>query len=685
VSLLKPSPAPTSGRADQLARWFPWAVLALAGAYLAFQARPPSTKDGDFDVQAAATLPVQDDGRIKPLDSVARVNLMAISSRSEFEDANGKMQPAIRWLLDVMSSDDILDSPAGDYKVFRIENDQVLALFGLDGRPGSYRYSIRELFSSPEKVAAADREFARVSEKDPKKQTIYEQKVAELSRKVRTYQNLQRHVVPEAVPPHGDEKRWSSLAAIDKAIVKPAVASILARLRAELGPKVLRAVQQDAVEELQVSGLDVHTLTQQQRETLAAMLHKRYEDELDREVGRKFEREAIRYAAATRPEEDPAAEAFANVLRTWRSGNAADFNGALRDYRNKSLAGVLSSEQERKVQWETAYNRLAPFYHCAALFLLAFVLGCAAWLGWFMPLNRAATLVCALALVVHSAAMAVRIYLQGRPPVTNLYSSAIFIGWGGIAVCLVLERVYRNGIGIVVGSFLGFATMIVAHHLGMGKDTLEKLEAVLDTNFWLATHVTTVTLGYMATFVAGFLGVLYVLRGVFTRSLDSSANRTLSQMIYGILCFAMLLSFVGTVLGGIWADQSWGRFWGWDPKENGAVLIVIWNALVLHARWAGLVKQRGVAVLAIGGNIMTAWSWFGTNQLGIGLHAYGFDSSLAAGCRYFWLAMLVLIGIGLLPKQYWRSFSEHIVRARAEEAREQPPDKKRPRVVTTTK
>ena len=127
-------------------------------------------------------------------------------------------------------------------------------------------------------------------------------------------------------------------------------------------------------------------------------------------------------------------------------------------------------------------------------------------------------------------------------------------------------------------------------------------------------------------------------------------------MIYGILCFATLLSFVGTVLGGIWADQSWGRFWGWDPKENGAVLIVISNALVLHARWCGLVKQRGMAVLSIVGIMVTMWSYFGTNQLGAGLHNYGFNKSLADLCTYTWGFCLAMIGLGLIPLKYWRSF-----------------------------
>ena len=117
----------------------------------------------------------------------------------------------------------------------------------------------------------------------------------------------------------------------------------------------------------------------------------------------------------------------------------------------------------------------------------------------------------------------------------------------------------------------------------------------------------------------------------------------------------MLFSFVGTVLGGIWADQSWGRFWGWDPKENGAVLIVLWNALILHARWGGLVRERGIACLAIFGNIVTAWSWFGTNMLGVGLHTYGFMDSAVTWLAIFVFAQFGLILLGNLPLRFWWS------------------------------
>jgi len=202
---------------------------------------------------------------------------------------------------------------------------------------------------------------------------------------------------------------------------------------------------------------------------------------------------------------------------------------------------------------------------------------------------------------------------------------------------------------------VGFATQIIAHHLAMSGDTMEMLQAVLDTNFWLATHVVCITAGYSAMFIAGFLAILYILRGVFTKSLGDATARTLSRMVYGIVCFATLFSFVGTILGGIWADQSWGRFWGWDPKENGALLIVLWCAIVLHARWGGLIKDRGLMAMAIFGNIVTSFSWFGVNMLGVGLHSYGFMDK-----AFFWLmvfvsSQLILIGLCLLPQRFWLS------------------------------
>jgi ABC-type transport system involved in cytochrome c biogenesis permease subunit len=157
-------------------------------------------------------------------------------------------------------------------------------------------------------------------------------------------------------------------------------------------------------------------------------------------------------------------------------------------------------------------------------------------------------------------------------------------------------------------------------------------------------------------FVAGLLAIIYILRGVLTTSLNEATAAAIGRMVYGIICFATLFSFIGTVLGGIWADQSWGRFWGWDPKENGALLIVIWCAVILHARWGGFARDRGVMNMAIVGNIITAWSWFGVNMLGVGLHSYGFMDSGFKWLALFVASQLVVIALGLLPLHLWRSF-----------------------------
>ena len=291
------------------------------------------------------------------------------------------------------------------------------------------------------------------------------------------------------------------------------------------------------------------------------------------------------------------------------------------------------------------------------LYVLAFLLACGSWLGWSRPLNRAAFYLLLLALAVHTFGLVSRMYLQERPPVTNLYSSAIFIGWGAVIVALILERIFRDGIGAACAGAIGFITLIIAHHLAGSGDTLEMLQAVLDTNIWLATHVVAITTGYSAMFLAGMLAIIYVIRGVFTRSLKKETADSLARMTYGVVCFATLFSFVGTVLGGIWADQSWGRFWGWDPKENGAVLIVLWCAIILHARWGGFIRQRGLMIMAIFGNVVTSFSWFGVNMLGVGLHSYGFMQKAFPWLVGFIVSQLALMAIAAMPLERWRSFA----------------------------
>jgi len=361
-------------------------------------------------------------------------------------------------------------------------------------------------------------------------------------------------------------------------------------------------------------------------------------------------------------EADPAAQLAPSVRRyaelgsAWRDGDAPRFNAVLAAERNAVWPG--SAADRRRSALEARFNAAAPFATSLALYVAAFLAAILSWLKWPEAFGRAAFGLTALAFAITTLGIAVRMWLEGRPPVTNLYSSALFIGWGAVGLCLLLERTYRNGVATAAGSLIGFGTLVIAHHLALAGDTLEMMRAVLDSNFWLSTHVVAVTTGYAATFLAGFLGAVYLVRGVCTRSLDPNTAAALGSMVYGIVCFATLFSFVGTVLGGIWADQSWGRFWGWDPKENGALLIVIWNAIILHARWGGLVRRDGLMAMAVFGNIVTAWSWFGTNMLGVGLHSYGFTDAAFRGLIVFVISQLAVLALVAVPRARWRSGGE---------------------------
>ena len=342
------------------------------------------------------------------------------------------------------------------------------------------------------------------------------------------------------------------------------------------------------------------------------------------------------------------------------SKDATAFNEQLASY--DELVHDLLPYDVNKARYEVSFNQIQPFIVSAVLYLGAFLCGCFGLLSsqmtkpdWSRSLLRSMTSLIIVAFIVQTIGIISRVYLQGRPPVTNLYSSAVFIGWFCVIIGLFAERLMKNGLSGIMASVIGFGTLIIAHNLGSSGDTMEMMQAVLDSNFWLATHVVVVTIGYSATFFAGFLAIAYVLLGVFTPTLDRDRGRSLIKMVYGVICFATITSFVGTVLGGIWADQSWGRFWGWDAKENGAALIVLWNLLILHARWGGMIRERGLVNLAIFGNIITAWSWFGTNMLGVGLHSYGFTQSAVFWIAVFVLSQLILISVGMLPMKIWRS------------------------------
>ena len=595
--------ATTSGGA--LARWFPAAVVLVMAGWVVSAARVPNIPQAEMQIDEFGRLPMVYEGRVKPFDTVARNMLRYLSGKQWFEDETGKVAkkaPAIKWFLDLVARPD----DALKHKVFRIENFDLLKTLGLKRREG-LRYSIDE-FSSH--MGDLERQAELASKLEPHQASIYQKKLLELVKKLR----LWRLVGISFDPP---------------------------QIRPESAQQDLTAAmhQLDALSQMQPPLAVPPDAADAQWEPFAVAW---FDGLKDRARGE---------------EPNPAMISMTAMIVAYSKADAATFNSELAKYETWLAEHKPEGFDANKVNFEAFFNFFEPFYCALVLYVVAFVLVALGWLGWTRPLNNAAFWLIVFTLALHTLALCSRIYISGRPPVTNLYSTAVFIGWGGVVLGLILEMVYRLGIGNVIAAFAGFTTLLIANFLAglTDGDTLGVLQAVLDTQFWLATHVVCINLGYATTFIAGFLGVLYVLRGVLTPSLSPEVGKELSRMIYGTLCFALFFSFVGTVLGGLWADDSWGRFWGWDPKENGALMIVLWNALVLHARWGGIVKERGLAALVIGGNVVTSWSWFGVNELGVGLHSYGFTEGMLQKLGIFVVSQLAIIALATLPRHLWMS------------------------------
>ncbi|HEV8111958.1 MAG TPA: cytochrome c biogenesis protein CcsA [Planctomycetota bacterium] len=343
---------------------------------------------------------------------------------------------------------------------------------------------------------------------------------------------------------------------------------------------------------------------------------------------------------AQRSPEDTAILASLAALVSRRADPAA-FETELSAFSGRLAARAHARGEGAKIALERFYYASHVIGWSLAAFLASFLVACVLWLRpTSRSIHAALFALVAAGVLLLVGAIAVRCVIRGRPPVSTLYESVLFVTAVGGILALFLESIHRNRIAVSAASVLGVIGLFIANGYETldKQDTMPSLVAVLDTNFWLATHVTAITIGYSAGLLAALLASVYlVAKLVGFRRADPSFGRSLARMVYGVLCFAVIFSTVGTILGGIWANESWGRFWGWDPKENGALLIVISQLAILHARMSGWLREHGICTAAALGGTVIAFSWWGVNLLGVGLHSYGFTSGVhTALWSYYW-------------------------------------------------
>jgi cytochrome c-type biogenesis protein CcsB len=658
----------------------PWFFVALFAIEIVAVMMPK--KDGEYHVREFGKLPVLLNGRIQPFDSVARNSLLQIRSTGDvpLEEVpswqfwhHPKKLKSTEWMLEVMARPEEADTRP----IFLIHHAELLGELKLEDKgvekSGLRYYTFEQLKPVLNVISEQSQKANDIKAED---QTTFQKQVVKLANAVMLYQRLKVTLQPEGADDFAKE-----LADFTRDL---APAQAAAQKASENGGTFDRQALERLAQPLQ----DFQLMAKFGYPLVVPPLNAAASHDQWQNAGNSL-MDSARSSGI-----HPAMASYAAMMTAYRQQKPDEFNRSLDEY--KAWLQPRFEKELQKGRAEFYYNDVKAFLHATIIYIFAFVLAGGAVLSLTVTpslseaLRKSAYYLIILAGVVHTFGLVFRMALEGRPPVTNLYSSAIFIGWATMVLGLIIERVYRLGIGSLVASFAGFVTLLIAHNLALGGDTLEMLRAVLDTNFWLATHVVVITLGYASTFFAGLLAILYIFLGVLTPNLTQKLapqsevpaakiagkvsrplktvpqidlGKALAKMVYGVVCFATLFSFVGTVLGGIWADQSWGRFWGWDPKENGALLIVLWNALILHARWGGLVRDRGIMNLAVFGNIVTSFSWFGVNMLGIGLHSYGFMDAAFKWLMIFIGSQVAIIGIGLLPLSVWRSF-----RARATSA-----------------
>jgi len=630
-------------------------LATLAALYTVSMAyRKPALVDG-FDLAAFGRIPIFDGGRAQPIDSYALNNLMQVSERQSFWDENKKKQSALKWLLDsIAKPQEVAEKNA----VFKIDNPDITNALKLDWRE-SHLYSQKEIDAQWPEMKS---QIEAAGKKRGDDRSIFERKLLSLAGRINQYEKMKAsfmdlRTVTSGLPkmPTQEDFRRDRRAA-EEATAQ--LADILQNAKARFGEMHLPLV------------IPTHTgKTKSGEETLFQRLKTSWEPLPLASV--------YAHIGDSAGERIPSLDLFSEILAAYRDNKPDEFNAKVQDYlglmngltlEERAVPGTGTTLWMSTTNYEAFYNQFAPFWGAFSLYLVAMVLVLLGWLlsplGVFRQFRAAAWALTFVTFALHTYALGGRIYISGRPPVTNLYSAAVFIGWAIVAMGLILEVVSKMGIATLAAAIAGCLTLRVADALRLDGDTLSVLEPVLDTQFWLATHVVCITLGYATSYVAGLLGIGYILGGVATPMLDPKIRKTVYGMTYGTICFALFFSFFGTVLGGLWADDSWGRFWGWDPKENGALIIVLWNALILHARWGGMARDRGVAILSVLGNIVVTWSFFGVNELGVGLHTYGFTEG-----RLMWIGMfaglhILIAAIGCLPKAYWWSYNRNETPAR---------------------
>ena len=583
-------------------------------------------------------IPVQEGGRIKPLDTYARNQALAFYGKRNIKHEN---LLAIDWLMNLF----IYPELGLEQKIFNIRSPDIVNALDLEWTNNFHKYSYSEIFPGIQNQLPL---ISSIFDKKEENRDLFDNQLVEL------YQNIMKY-----------RQIASSLSCLlpmftvydpetaEKLHIEPGQFTSYAHIMSHRGSlfnvsqNILTKSEESWTENEREVALLLYNLQQTSLDEFAKAL-KIIPPAKDDTTGLWISPWELLDGREIEPHQDRIMKSMEAYLLARYEKNSISMDDALKSYKT----GLLSSPGDRVkfsiLEKETWLNKANLFTLSLVFYLFGFILLGISWMVQPILLKNVAYGSLISGFMLHTYGIYLRMVIMSRPPISTLYETVIFVGFVIVLLSVVIEYLRKDGLGVFIGSVSG----AMLHYVGFGYaadgDTLEMLVAVLNSNFWLATHVTTIILGYGTSLMAGLIGHLYLIEKIRVPN-NSKRLKSIYDNMFGVTLIALFFTLFGTILGGIWADQSWGRFWGWDPKENGALLIVLWQLMMVHMRLSGLAKADRFALGMVLNNIVVIMAWFGVNLLSIGLHSYGFASGIAVNIVLFTVFELVT-GFGTY---YW--------------------------------
>lgn len=576
-----------------------------------------------LDYSQFERIPVQHEGRIKPLESFARINLKLFSGSESLKD-----KKAIVWFAETLFN----PSEAITTPIFKIQNPEVIAILQLPKQDRAL-YSYLDLSKGLHKTAGS---LPALLKKDRKDLTPDQKALLNLHERILIYTQLLRSfslILPLDVDlPKAEQKRFTP-EQIENGLTFLDLFKADQRLRDRV--KKIMAQKGEDIAAFNPDEQKVTTLSYELQMVAQGGANNTYLRILppvwDTEDQSWYAPWDLLLSGAGAPQHSEAMALWRGMAKAWR----AQDNQAWLDTTTKA-AGTSSSV----LKLEIYYNKIHPFLISTILYGIAFFAMLFAAIFSRPALEKPAALAVMAALALQITGIIARVLISGRPPVGTLYESILFVGAVAVAIALALAGKKMNTAHVTMAATAGLFLGLLGMSFASDGDSIQMLSAVLNTNFWLATHVLCITAGYGWCVVASIQAHMILLSKALQKAVDATSLRALDLTAIA----ALLFTTTGTILGGIWADQSWGRFWGWDPKENGALLIVLWLAWILHAKISRHLSEDLIVAAYACLNIMVGLAWIGVNLLGVGLHSYGFIDGVFTGLTIFVLTEIIFIG-----------------------------------------